>query len=180
MIELSADHALVLRVAEHHLPVVKELATVKPAIIEKLKREQAIATVQKKIDNLKAKAQTENSLANVAGAEKLKIITVTNKTRSDTAEEGEMIPVVFNLSKPAKDQGTIDSKEMANGDYVLVRLFAVEDTQMTSDRPEFKAAEKQLKDGVGNLQFATFEKQLRSKAKIINHDTVVDSRPPSP
>ncbi|HQQ62650.1 MAG TPA: SurA N-terminal domain-containing protein [Pseudomonadales bacterium] len=180
MIELSADRALVLRVSEHHLPVVKELAQVKPSIIEKLKREQAVTAIHQKIQDLKTKAQSENSLAGIAATEKLKVITRSGKTRNAGGDEAEILPSIFKLPKPATGQAVLDSMEMANGDYALIHLIAVQDVAVTTDSPEYKAAEQQLSGGIGSMQFATFEQQLRSKAKIINHDVVADSNPTTP
>lgn len=179
LIELSADRALVLRVSEHHLPVVKELSVVKPVIVEKLKREQAVVALRKKIDELKAKAIAENNLAGIAASEKLAPVSHTEKTRDASGDDAELLPAVFKLPKSAADLPVFDAVELANGDYALLHLVSVQDVPVTAGSAEYTKAEQQLSGEAGNLQFATFEQQLRSSAKITNHD-VVDSKPPAP
>jgi peptidyl-prolyl cis-trans isomerase D len=176
VIELSADQAVVLRVLEHQLPVVRELAEVKATILDKLKLEQAGVALQQKTQALKARVQSEGSLAGVASDEKQKVLSETGKTRTAAGDDADVFSAVFRLPKPQQDKAVVDAVTLSGGDWVLVRLIAVESVDVLPGSEEWKSAEQRLSSTQGNEQFSTVEQQLREAAKIVRHDAAAKNK----
>ncbi len=180
VIELSAGRAVVLRVVEHQVPKVRELAEVKPTIVDKLKREQAAAVLQQKAQDLKARAQQGSALQAIAQEEKLRVVSAAAKNRTAGGDEAALLPAVFKLPKPVAGQAVVDAVQLDNGDWAVVRLTAVDEVDIATDSAEYKAASQRLSESAGNAEFSAFQQQLQRNAKITRRDDAASQAPASP
>lgn len=166
VIELSADKAVVLRVVDHNLPKVRELVDVKSDIINKLKSEQASVVLKDKVSGLAARLAGGEALKSIATNEKLDIVSLTDKGRTDAGVDAELLKAAFQLAKPSENGVVADSIQMANGDRVLLQLTAVKAPEVKVDSPEFQSTKRRMMTEVGNNDFALFEQYLRETTRV--------------
>lgn len=166
VIELSAEKALVLRVAGHELPKVKDYAQVKNEISDKLKRERAVTALRQKVEALKQRAAAGETLTAISKEEQQKLVVVESRNRSAKTEVPQLLSAAFKLPKPVSGSATLDVIELDNGDQVLLSLTSVEDVAVAKGSPDYQAASQRVQDSVSAAEFSLFEQQLRSAAKI--------------
>ena len=167
VIEMGDGQAVVIRVAEHNLPKVKELAAVKSVIVEAIKREAAEKTLDEKLIAFKQLAETEKGLAGLAAAEKQPVKTVKAAKRKSAQDDTlELNELVFLQPRPVADKVSVQTGKLANGDRFIVQLNAVHDVEVKLDAPDTVALRKQMLADAQQQEFKAFEKGLRERAKV--------------
>lgn len=167
VIELAGDRALVIRVKEHLMPKARELTEVKTVVVDKVKRGQAEAQLKEKIATLKARADSEKALDAIAKEEGLRVETVVlSKRKEGKPEQADVYEKAFSMARPASGVAVMDSTNVGAGDWVLIKLNAVEDAEVTPESPEFVEVKSRMSQSAGNDDFAVFERELQAKAKI--------------
>ena len=167
LIELPGDKAIVLRVSEHALPKVRELAEVKAVISEKVRAELASSQLKEKIDQITPGFESAKSLDSVAQAEKLEVISVVDKKRQDAKDEQkDLFAAAFSMAKPAKESVSLKVIQIPSGDWVFIKLNNVEEVNVTDDLQEYVDTKKRLTESAGNSEFSLLERQLQKKAVI--------------
>lgn len=167
IIELSVDRAIVLRVASHEIPKQRELAEVKAEIVGKIKTEQAAILLKNKADSLRKRIQSGTSIAAIASEEKISPVAVKSGKRTTKDGDPELLSSVFKMSKPSEGVIVTDAVQLANGDWAVLHLVAVEDMQVQPDATEFKAVQQKLEAAVGAADFSLYEQGLRKAADIV-------------
>ena len=70
-----------------------------------------------------------------------------------------------------------DAIQLANGDWAVLRLVAVNDVQVDKDSEEYKAMQQKLDVICGQcLTFPLYEQRLRDSAKIIRNSAESDGK----
>lgn len=167
VIELSADRAIVLRVSDHEVSRSRELADARNEIISKIKHEKAVGALKEKAELIKNKVQSGVSIKAVGGEEGLAPVSVEAKNRTAKGVPAELLDVAFKLPQPAGNSTVADIVQLANGDWAVLHLVAVNDVQVDKGGEEYKAAKQMLESSAGNVDFALYEQGLRQSAKIV-------------
>ena len=166
VIELSADKAVVLHVVDHNLPKVRELVDVKSDIINKLKSEQASVVLKDKVSGLAARLKAGEALKSIAANEKLDVVSLADKGRTEAGVDAELLTAAFRLAKPNADSVVVDSIQMVNGDQALLQLTAVKEPDIKADSPEFQSIKRRMMTEVSNNDFSLFEQYLRENTEV--------------
>jgi peptidyl-prolyl cis-trans isomerase D len=167
VIELSADRAVVLRVSNHEISKPRELAEAKNEIVKKIKHEQAAVALKEKAETIKGRVQSGAALAVVGREENLVPVSANAKNRNAQGEDAELVAEAFKLNKPSGSAVVADAIQLANGDWAIVHLVAVNDAQLDKNSEAYKAVQQKLDSAAGNADFVVYEQGLRQSAKII-------------
>lgn len=160
LIEISKNHALVLRLDEHKIPQQKPLADVRDVIIEQLKKDEGQKLVKEKGEAILSSIQTAgnwDSLGELATSVKKHA----DVGRSDPNVMPFITQEIFKLQTPS-GKPIYTTIENPNGDYSIVALTAVKQGEDKLD----EAAISQFSSYIGNrIQTATM-KALHKEAEI--------------
>lgn len=167
VIELSADRAIVLRVSNHEVSRSRELADAKNEIVSKIKREQAAGVLKEKAEAIKGRLQTGASIKAVGLEEGVVPVTVEAKNRTAKGVATELLDTVFKLPEPQNNTAVADAVQLANGDWAVLHLVAVNNVQVDKGSEEYKAAKQKLESSAGNADFSLYEQGLKESAKIV-------------
>lgn len=165
--QVSETQAIVLRSAEQEPAKQKPLEEVKADITTILKTEESRKLAAQKGDELLAQVKTTGwSALDASGLGKADTIEkpgLVQRTGSTLAPE--VIEKTFNISRPAKDQISWDKVVLANGDYTLISLKAVEDGANTLEE-----SSAQMYGGVnGSRELNAALEDLRARSEIELH-----------
>ena len=175
VIELSADRAVVLRVSNHEISKPRELAAAKDEIVKKIKHEQAAVALKEKAEAIKGRVQSGASLSVVAQEEKLVPVSAEAKKQNAQGEDAELVAEAFKLSRPADSVAVADAIQLANGDWAVLHLIAVNDVQLDKSSEEYKAVQQKLDSVAGNTDLVVYEQGLRQSAKIVRKNIDSDA-----
>lgn len=171
VIELSADHYIVVRIKEHAEAAPKPLEMVSSDIVKTLKQEQALEqSKQITADIIKRVAAGDEFKKAVADAG-YTLKSVEKATRSNSGVPIELLRTAFGLPRPQSGKPLpTDTVSTANGDFVLLRLSEVVEGQSNSlSDIQRSAIIAQLRQGFGSADFAYFMESLRAEAEIKRH-----------
>lgn len=165
--QVSETQAIVLRSAGQEPAKQKPLEEVKADITTILKAEESRKLAAQKGDELLAQVKTTGWAAlDASGLGKADTIErpgLVQRTGSTLAPE--VIEKTFNISRPAKDQISWDKVVLANGDYTLISLKAVEDGANTLEE-----SSAQMYGGVnGSRELNAALEDLRARSEIELH-----------
>lgn len=165
-IELDAETLVVVRVAEQReaslLPFAEVAALIR-AELESAARGEALRQAAEALQaELNAGADL-SALAETAGAE---VLHLTGVNRDTSAAPFEVTAAAFAL--PAAANGTVSTvAALADGDYALIALYAVQDADpATVDAPARQAAREALAESRGQASLAQYVGALRAGTKI--------------
>lgn len=129
LIQVSETQAIVLRSSSQEPAAQKPLEEVKPEITAILKAQGARQLASQKGDKLLAQAKTSGWAAldasGLGKAEAIEKPGFIQRTGSSLAPE--VLAKAFTMPRPAKDQLNWDKVVLANGDYTVISLKAVEE-----------------------------------------------------
>lgn len=166
LIQVSETQAIVLRSAAQEPAVQKPLDEVKPEITAILKAQAARQLASQKGDELLAQTKTTGWAAldasGLGTAEAIEKPGFIQRTGSTLAPE--VIGKVFTMPYPAKDQLGWDKVVLANGDYSLIALKAVEDGANTIE--ENSASMYGGVNGARELDAAMEDLRARSEIEL--------------
>lgn len=168
-LELSGAHAVVIRVTEQEEARQKPLSDVKDEIVATLKAQEARELTAKKGEELLAAltAAGDWSVVDAEEATEATAKTATVEKAGKIERVGSPLPPavvseVFAMPRPEEGKSSWGSAVMANGDYVLIAVKAVEDGAV-----ELDDGAKQLVNGsVSNREVSALLKALRERAEI--------------
>ncbi len=169
VIELSADRAVVVRVADHQLPKPKALSDVKAQIVDTIKKTQAASALKTQAETIRQRVLAGESLSEVASKEKLSRVLLENQKANASDVNAELVAHAFRLS----DQSA-DAFQLANGDWAVIQLLAIHSAQPDKDSAAYKAVSEQMNSSVGTEEYALYQQALRQAAKIERRSTATD------
>ena len=167
LIQISETQAIVLRSAAQEPAKQKPLEEVKADITTLLKAQESRKLASQKGDELLAQVKTTGWAAietsGLGKADTVEKPGFVQRTGSTLAPE--VLEKTFNISRPAKDQIGWDKVVLANGDYTLISLKAVEDGANTIEDNS-----AQMYGGVnGGRELNAALEDLRARSEIELH-----------
>ncbi|QFU22028.1 SurA N-terminal domain-containing protein [Shewanella eurypsychrophilus] len=114
VIEVEANHAMVIRIKSHTAAGTVDFAKVKSSIVERLKQEQA---------NEIAREQAQTLMSDIDAQASTAFITKTKIGRFEQGVDGAIINKAFQMAQPV-DTAVVDTVALANG-YAVVALDKV-------------------------------------------------------
>ena len=114
VIEVEANHAMVIRIKSHTSAGTVDFAKVKSSIVERLKQEQA---------NEIAREQAQTLMSDIDAQASTAFITKTKIGRFEQGVDGAIINKAFQMAQPV-DTAVVDTVALANG-YAVVALDKV-------------------------------------------------------
>lgn len=158
-IELDPETAVVLRVKEHRKPALLPLADVTDSIRDLLARQKAGEA---------AKAKGEVLLAALRGGEQVAGWTpVQVASRSQEGLEPAVLQALFRMAKPAQEGKPVYAGvSLGSGDYVLLRLDAVGQSQAELSEEEKANYRRFMASRAGQQDFSAYRRQLQEEADI--------------
>ena len=167
LVELGANHIVVVRVDQHEKSVPEALDQVREDIRKKLSDQLVSKQAHEQADALYARLQKGESLDKLATELKLKPTDEKDIGRNAAKLDGKLVNEVFKLSRPQADKPATSEVTLANDVYALVSLNAVKDGDPSKlDSKTREAARNQLRQGVGSEAVHGFVDSLRKNAKI--------------
>ena len=169
VIELSADRAVVVRVADHQLPKPKALSDVKAQIVDAIKKTQAASALKTQAEAIRQRVQAGENLSEVASKEKLSRVLLENQKANTSDANAELVAHAFTLSGQSAD-----AFQLANGDWAVIHLLAIHSVQSDKNSATYKAVSEQMNNSVGAEEYALYQQALRQAAKVERRDTASD------
>jgi len=167
VLNLSENHAVVLKVIEHKPAGVKPLEEVKEQITQRLKRNKAGEQLASKAANIQSQVRSGEPLADVAATEGLTLETSDKTRRGGFGARGEVVERAFSMQAPAPGAKNIEHFTLGTGDVVVVQLRDVRAGDLSRQSKEQREAlMQQLASMQGTSELAAVQKFLASKADI--------------
>lgn len=126
-LEVAPNDALVVRVLEREAAHPTPLADVRDQIVAALKREMAAKSAKDKGEALLVRLTEGADINGLVDKSAMKFYQADAVTRSVEGHPQEILGRIFRLARPAGADALNAGFTLSNGDYVLVRLSAVED-----------------------------------------------------
>jgi len=127
LVQLDASRSIVLRVVEHTLPTIRELAEVQAEIEALLRIEKASEQARLIGETIVSSLQAGDNIDGLLSVQGVSWTQVDATERSNFTINPEIMDRVFTLARPAEGTTTIAGYTLANGDYVVIELQTVAD-----------------------------------------------------
>ena len=167
ILELANDHLLVVRVAERRAARRPPLDEVREAVSERYRAQRARELAREQGEALLAQLRAGTSLTALAAAEGLEQVALPALRRDDREQPQELVNAVFQVPRPAAGEIGHAGVPLANGDYVLIELTAVNDGELAA-RPQAESTELRgtLQRLHGSAELAGVVGSLRQRADV--------------
>lgn len=167
LLELGPESLLVLRVAEHQVTRSRDLAEVRDQVVEALRQEQASAAAKVAGEQALADVQAGTAIAVLAADTGWPLTADVEAARSQEDVPLEVRDLAFRLPRPAAGAPQLAGVQLANGDYAVLAVTAVQDgaTEPLGDTGRQLLA-GQLGALYGRMQFAGLLTSLRQGADV--------------
>ncbi|WP_100643287.1 SurA N-terminal domain-containing protein [Alteromonas facilis] len=163
LIEVSEDHVIVVRVAEHEPQRTKALEEVATSIEDMLRRERAQQAALAFADELMLKLQAGESIEEALTEKSLAWESFSDITRSMNTPGIQVVEQAFTLGLDAGQEFTTVAK--SNGDAALVKLVAVNTPEMPEEA-QVTAFKQRLASNFSQTNYQAFVDALRSNADV--------------
>ncbi len=160
VIELDPETSIALRVKEHLKPAAIQLADVRDDIVVQLQRSLAAET---------ARTQGEQLLAELRDGKQPdgQWQPVEAAARSQEGVAPALLQAVFRMPRPQQqDKPNYTGVALGNGDYVVVRLNAVNEPETALSDEEKLNYRRFLASRIGQQDFAAYRQKQQAAAKI--------------
>ncbi|WP_299593358.1 SurA N-terminal domain-containing protein [uncultured Microbulbifer sp.] len=167
VLNLSENHAVVLKVVEHKPAGVKPLEEVKQEITQRLKRDNAGEQLAGKATTIQSQVESGEALADVAEAEGLTLETSDKTRRGGFGARGEVVNHVFAMDAPKPGAKNLGQFTLGTGDVVVVQLRDVRAGDLSRQSKEQREAlMQQLASMQGTSELTAVQTYLASRADI--------------
>ena len=167
VIELEPEHVAVVRVAEHKPAKQLDLDKVREAIQSDLRQEAANEAAREEGAALLKRLEQGATFASIAAENGLEVQDAGYVGRGDSKHDRQIVTEAFRVPRTEDGKVAHAGASLANGDYVLLRIEAVRDGDLSgvgeAQRTEFRRNLNQL---YGTLESAALLEQLKGKAEI--------------
>ncbi|WP_424947903.1 SurA N-terminal domain-containing protein [Candidatus Spongiihabitans sp.] len=170
-IEIGFDKLVAVQKSEYEAAHPKSLESVRSEIIATIKSEKSQAKVWQMgsdlLTSLESSVQNKASWERFIAQQNLRALTLPSKKSEIPAELTMLGDVVFALSAPKKGEVRFGGLALDNGDYALVSLEQVEQSDLASvDDAQRTTVQQQLLERDGAGMFNRFRALLRKNADI--------------
>ncbi len=168
LIEISPDHAMVLRVSAHEEAVVRPLDQVRDEIVTILAQQQAAALAEEKARSLLPRLRQGESLEQLAKELSLQIEEVGMVARGDSRLAPAIAQHLFGMPRPEGDAAVFDGVALPNGDFALIALHRVEDGSLDGmDEKALQSLEASQARAKGRDTFEFFVQLLKESSEVV-------------
>jgi len=168
LLELGAEHVLVLRVVEHEESQVKPLQQVRGDIEFILKASAASKQAGIKSEELIALLKQGKSMDKVASAHKAQLKPVAEVGRDSKDVPGEILQTLFKMPRPDGEGQVYTVSALASGDYAVIALQQVidgsDDGLTDDDKSKLKASMQRTS---GDTNFDHLVENMRDRSDIV-------------
>ena len=166
-VEVGSNDAVVVRVKDREAAHPTPLDEVKDKVVAALKQQKAAQATQEKGSELLQKLADGESMKSLADAAKLTLTSVDDAARDAPGHNPELIRDVFRLPRPDAEKPVTKGLALANGDYAVVRLKAVNDADPASMTEEQRTQLRRAFENVRrSMALSTLVDDLRRHAKV--------------
>jgi len=167
LIELDADHHIVVRVKEHKQSQMQELSEVEEEIhgilINQVSRVKAVVQMEEALELLKGGSITRFVADTVAS----KWVVEAGLDRQSTKLDQQILGVAFRLPRPAEGKKSLGSIVLDNGDAVVVSVSKVStDESRDITDIEMDGLARFMESNRGRFTFSELRQGLKSAADI--------------
>ncbi|AIF48376.1 SurA N-terminal domain-containing protein [Dyella japonica] len=167
LIDLGADHAVVVRVDKHVAAAARPLAEVKDKVRQKILDERAATEEQKRADALVARLQKGEDMQAVAASAGASLQTVPAAVRMQQGVAPEVLEQAFLLPHPAAGKAEFARVALQDGNYALVGVDKVQEGDLSKISAEQRnTLRDQMSQAYGILATQGFIDSLKSKTEI--------------
>lgn len=165
-VELDPDTVVVLRVKEHHKPEQQSLAELADSLRERLRKEQAGKQAMERGQALLADLRAGKTPVSQAQAgEAWKVVEAAKRNQENL--DPQVLQAVFRMPRPAAaDKPSFSGLSLGNGDYLLLRLDGVSNSEAKLSDEELAMFRRFLVSRSGQQDFQAFRHQLEAEAKV--------------
>jgi len=167
LLQVDASRSIVLRVVEHELPTIRELAEVQAEIEALLRIEKASEQARLIGETIVSSLQAGDNIDGLLGVQGVSWSQVDASERSNFMLNPEIMDRVFTLARPQQDMTTVAGYTLANGDYVVIELQAVADgTETDLQENEGQNIRNFVSQQGAASDFTSFITGLEARAEI--------------
>jgi peptidyl-prolyl cis-trans isomerase D len=168
VIELAADHFVVVRVADHAPAAPRPLAAVRGEVEALLKRQRMVEDARQRAKAMQQALRDGAELKELVAATGLALRHGRQLQRNATGDiDGKIISAAFSLPRPSGNKQPTAVTQTGDGDVALVQLREVVDGSLTDMDSEMRRMiVAQLRRGNGEAVFAAYLDAVRGAAEI--------------
>ncbi|TLY48728.1 MAG: hypothetical protein E6K54_01715 [Gammaproteobacteria bacterium] len=170
VININPQTAIVLRIKKYQPSGIQSLNQVKEKIKETLNQQMAISEAYQYGENLlKNLEKTGNNPKSFAN-KNIKWQFIRQVNRYDNKLNKAIVKTVFTLAPPNKNipiSLSMKGFSLENGDYVLVKLFAVHDGKYQPSNSRLDLYREEIAENFGQMDYRLYKRDLLKKAKLI-------------
>ena len=166
-VDLGDNHLVVLRILEHQSAEKQPLENVKDKVTAEVRDAKARELASTRGESLLKELRSGTSLADIASAQQLKVMTTGLIGRNATDPASHIVTEAF-LLPPAADKGQSSTGfSLDSGDYVLLVLDEIKDGDFSSLSQDDQLKVRQELDRIiGGAEVNAFTDELKNRAQI--------------
>jgi peptidyl-prolyl cis-trans isomerase D len=168
----GGNSAAVVRVIEHKISAEQPLESVREAVETAIRTERAAEASRDAGEALVARLRGGESALEVAADVGLTWKDHSGAKRTDTGDYANARQLAFKMPRPG-EKATVDGVATAAGDYVVVRLTQVVETEKSAasgDDETLNAQTDLVQRAAGNSAFQNLLESLRDDAEVVLHE----------
>ncbi len=168
LLELGAEHVLVLRVAEHQESKIRPLEQVQADIEQILKRRAASELAKQKGKEIVAALKNGLSMQSAATEYKARLNQAIEVGRGSSKVPQEILQTLFRMPRPQGEGQVYDEAVLASGDYAVIALQQVMDGAgeglTDEDKSKLKAS---MQRTLGESSFDHLVENMRDRSEVV-------------
>jgi peptidyl-prolyl cis-trans isomerase D len=167
LIELSDEHAVVLRIKQHNPSELQPLEAVKEEVVAKVKLRKAKDIIAEKSQKLLAELQAGANIQILANKNNLQWQVTPSAIRNSGGVDRQVLERAFELPVPGEAKQSIDMLTLNNGNVVLLSVSNVKDGKLSDMEAEQRESMKTyLGRNDGYQAFDLYQKAITDKAEV--------------
>ncbi|WP_394176211.1 SurA N-terminal domain-containing protein [Thalassotalea litorea] len=161
---MPEQQSIVVRVADYQAADTKPLADVTQEITVLLTQQKATEVARTKADEIIEVVKSGNDADAALSELDSEFVEHAALTRMDATVDGAIVQSAFSLPQPQGDALSVSSIEIANGDYAILQVVAV--NEGSASEQDANLAEQQQRM-LSQSAYATYIEQLKANAEIV-------------
>lgn len=167
LIEITPNHHVVIRVAEHSPTEVMPLAEVRGEVLDALKRDKAIALAASRAEEAVNMLEEGSITRYVADQFGLKWEVVADAARNGSALDQEISREAFRLPRPPEGSKSVGWAQLSDGDAAVITVTRVQNRPASEIEQEgLGGFQRVLASQQGGYEYSEFRESLRANANI--------------
>jgi len=168
LIEITPNHAMVLRVYAHEEPAARPLDQVRDEIATILKQQKAATLAEEKGTSLLSRLRQGESFEQLAQELSLKVEETSMVARSGSKLSPVISQRLFSMPRPEGEAVVFDGVAMPNGDFAVIALHKVEDGSLDGiDEKALQALRASQTKATGRDNFEFVVQLLKDSAEVV-------------